>query len=432
MRGLIISWFYPPVNASEGLVTYKLLESSGIGHDVFTQRNDLEWSYTSGEKNEFPFINSTPIYFDTTNTNKWIKAGITHYYNNMSKYDFIMTRSMTINSHKVALAIKQRCPSIKWIASFSDPFIQNPFLLLKSDFLDDDYIKAKKCDSILEFLSPVRFMNIFMLMYKRKSHAKYVNETKKLSEDVYAFADALIVTSKWQQKYMFEKYDEIIRKKVWVLPHSFKKDLYKTESLNQNKKLTFTYTGHLDEMRTPMLFLEAVNELKKRIDDLHDSFIVNFYGSIPANCKLYIMDNELSDVIIYKDIIGYIESLEVMQQSDWLLHIDADISKVVEYNIFFAAKLADYMGTGRPIFAVTMDKGTTNEILDSYQNSVVCNMDANNIVNALYSIIIGKIKQPGKVQNGEYDSRVVAGLYDGKVKELVNNNVKGYSYVCSS
>ena len=44
-RILVISWFYPPVNSSEGLVTYKLLKASKYEYDVFTQRNNALWSY---------------------------------------------------------------------------------------------------------------------------------------------------------------------------------------------------------------------------------------------------------------------------------------------------------------------------------------------------------------------------------------------------
>ena len=44
-RILVISWFFPPVNSSEGLVTYKLLNNSKFTYDVYTQNSNDNWSY---------------------------------------------------------------------------------------------------------------------------------------------------------------------------------------------------------------------------------------------------------------------------------------------------------------------------------------------------------------------------------------------------
>ena len=38
---LVISWYFPPVNSSEGLVTFKLLKNSEYEYDVFTQKNQV-------------------------------------------------------------------------------------------------------------------------------------------------------------------------------------------------------------------------------------------------------------------------------------------------------------------------------------------------------------------------------------------------------
>ena len=46
---LVISWFYPPVNSSEGLVTYKLLRKSKNQFDVFTQKKIDLWSYSNAK-----------------------------------------------------------------------------------------------------------------------------------------------------------------------------------------------------------------------------------------------------------------------------------------------------------------------------------------------------------------------------------------------
>ena len=40
-KGLVISWYFPPINSSEGLVTFKLLKNSKYKYDVFTQPEEF-------------------------------------------------------------------------------------------------------------------------------------------------------------------------------------------------------------------------------------------------------------------------------------------------------------------------------------------------------------------------------------------------------
>ena len=60
-RILVISWFFPPINSSEGLVTYKLLNNSKLKYDVYTQKNNNLWSYINTEELKIN-KNINPIY----------------------------------------------------------------------------------------------------------------------------------------------------------------------------------------------------------------------------------------------------------------------------------------------------------------------------------------------------------------------------------
>ena len=125
-RILVISWFFPPINSSEGLVTYKLLKNSSLNYDVFCQNSNSSWSY--GEDKEFPNCsNINTIYSNANNLNDWKTEAIDFFNKNHENYDIVMTRSMPPESHDVGLAIKQKFPKIKWIASFGDPIANNPY-----------------------------------------------------------------------------------------------------------------------------------------------------------------------------------------------------------------------------------------------------------------------------------------------------------------
>lgn len=59
-RILVISWYFPPINSSEGLVTYKLLKNSKFQYDVCMQDSNDSWSY--GKDNYLPECENIRLY----------------------------------------------------------------------------------------------------------------------------------------------------------------------------------------------------------------------------------------------------------------------------------------------------------------------------------------------------------------------------------
>ena len=54
-KGFVTSWYFPPINSSEGTCTFKLLKNSKYEYDVFTQKNNKNWSYDTNEDKMFRF-----------------------------------------------------------------------------------------------------------------------------------------------------------------------------------------------------------------------------------------------------------------------------------------------------------------------------------------------------------------------------------------
>ena len=106
MKGFVISWFYPPMNSSEGLVTFKLLKESSYQYDVFTQKTCQNWSYGNTEK-KLVSKNINPIYSEKETYEDWIEEGLEFFSQNKDKYDFIMSRATPKESHLLALKIKE-------------------------------------------------------------------------------------------------------------------------------------------------------------------------------------------------------------------------------------------------------------------------------------------------------------------------------------
>ncbi len=420
---LVVSWFFPPVNSSEGIVTYKLLNNSKYRYDVFTQKNNDNWAYVSSDNMT---INDNISYIDsgTDSLDEFKNKAIAYFKENHDKYDIIMTRSMPEQSHMIGLEIKKIKKGIIWIASFGDPIGNNPFTI-KAVKAENPYSLAqryKRPMSVREIFSPKRILKSYIFNRRSKAnYATYVLKNNGLQKEIINSCDYVIYNSEEQREYMLKDYSnkDLLDKKSLIIPHSYDSKLYpKDSSDNKTGKINFTFIGHLDDIRTPHVLLEAVNRLQKFDSKIADKAEFNFYGDLGDNDKLYIINNYLFDLIKIRRPVDYLQSLKLMKEADWLIHIDADISDVVDKNIFFAAKVADYIGTQREILGITMINGVSADILRNL-NALCLENCADEIFNYLYMIIYKGYTRNLNIEYGkQFDAVNVAKKFDGFIENL--------------
>lgn len=417
---LVISWFYPPINSSEGLVTYKLLRNSKLQYDVCMQESNASWSYGKNEK--LPeAVNVTRIPVAADDLEVWKEAAVEYFRKNKEKYDIVMTRSMPPESHMIGLKIKEIKPEIIWIASFGDPIANNPFVLKDMNTLSPYSHKFRRM-GIRELISPKRILKNALWKKRTNDSLEPFRREQKLEEDILRQCDYVILNNKYQEAYMLGSYDESIKSKALVLPHSYDSTLYPetTGETKVNKKIRMVYIGHLNVIRTPHLLFEAVNQLKEMKPDLDDRLEIQLYGNMSDKEKVYLLDNELLDVVQIKKPVDYRTSLAIMKESDWLIHIDANLSGVLDENIFFAAKLTDYIGAGKPIFGITMFDGAGADVIRDV-NGLTVSYTADEIRNYLYLIVYKNytIQMESGKNKEQYNAVNVAARFDEFVKNRV-------------
>lgn len=417
---LVISWFYPPINSSEGLVIYKLLRNSKLQYDVCMQESNASWSYGKNEK--LPeAVNVTRIPVAADDLEVWKEAAVEYFRKNKEKYDIVMTRSMPPESHMIGLKIKEIKPEIIWIASFGDPIANNPFVLKDMNTLSPYSHKFRRM-GIRELISPKRILKNALWKKRTNDSLEPFRREQKLEEDILRQCDYVILNNKYQEAYMLGSYDESIKSKALVLPHSYDSTLYPetTGETKVNKKIRMVYIGHLNDIRTPHLLFEAVNQLKEMKPDLDDRLEIQLYGNMSDKEKVYLLDNELLDVVQIKKPVDYRTSLAIMKESDWLIHIDANLSGVLDENIFFAAKLTDYIGAGKPIFGITMFDGAGADVIRDV-NGLTVSYTADEIRNYLYLIVYKNytIQMESGKNKEQYNAVNVAARFDEFVKNRV-------------
>lgn len=424
-KGFVISWFFPPINSSEGIVTFKLLKNSKFKYDVFTQKDNQAWTYGNKE-NKLVSANVETINGAHESQEVWAKECVDYFKKNSKKYNFIMSRAMPMASHEAALEIKKEFPNKFWVASFGDPIANSPYTVLrgpqKPQEFTSKYLPLAICFGVIKMvLSPKTTVRILLSRKRRNSYFKEQDKIKAQEQEILRSADKLIFNNPYQLEYMlrgFSKEERVdIEKKSEILPHSFERSLYpKLSSKKENtgvKKIV--YLGHLDDTRSPKYLFRALNELKKTDPLKYKKLSFDFYGTMDDQDRLYIYDHGLYDIVHIKKSVDYLESLKIMAESDWCLLIDGDISEVVEENIYFPGKLADYLGSGAKILAITMLKGASADIIRKTGN-ILASYCVDDIKMKLIMIADGKYSgMVGGKNLKEFDAKNVAKIYDEKL-----------------
>ena len=385
-RILVISWFYPPINSSEAMLTAKLLKYSRYYYDVFTQGRSEAWSY--GRDSELSVCeNQRRIEAKSSDLKIWTDEAVRYFAAHREEYDVVMTRSMPPECHLAGLRIKQRFPKVKWIASFGDPIRCNPYEILSGGLCSPYSIHhpLNRNRRLLFRLSPLRAARNMLWTARNVSAVARRLILSAWEADTLRRADRLIFNNASQQRYM-AGLSEFSSKSI-IVPHCFDPTLYpKLTPKTGNDKIRFAFLGQLNSIRTGQPLLQAIRALKDERADLPERAEFQFIGEMPDADLAAILRLEIADAVNVKRSVSYLQSLREMASADWLLHIDGNIGAVSEENVFFAGKLADYFGAQKPILAITMAKGDAADCLRQ-AGAVVLGYSVNEIKQALFQII---------------------------------------------
>lgn len=235
----------------------------------------------------------------------------------LSHDDVLVTFGQPMSDHLAGLALTARFGN-RWIAHFSDPWVDNPFARVP----------------------------LFRLRNSR------------LERKVIAAADHVLLTSQETLDLVMGKYPPAWRAKASVLPHAFDATLYPARGPGHGP-LVLRYLGSLYGARSPRPFLRALELLAQRMPDLARRLNVEFIGRVSPRHMADAAQVPLPQGLVrFAPPIDHRASLALMRTADLLLHIDAP----AEESVFLASKLIDYIGARRPIFGVT-PAGTASRLI---------------------------------------------------------------------
>ncbi|MDP6669866.1 MAG: hypothetical protein QF492_08185 [Candidatus Krumholzibacteria bacterium] len=117
----------------------------------------------------------------------------------------------------------------------------------------------------------------------------------------------------------------------------------------EDARLHLLHTGKLSLDRSSRPFLEGLSLLLQRRPDLREQLRVEFLGPSESDNENLIASLGLSEVVRFRPSLPHREALSLQLSADLLLLLQ---QSELRYRDLVPGKLYEYMGSGRPVFAV--------------------------------------------------------------------------------
>lgn len=365
MRLLIVSYYLPPLISPQSFQVGRLLYHLPVNYkayvvtadDTMFQRDNNFYGDIAGKfADEITISNSfflaalggmfrkTPDIFLLWHMRAYMQI-LKRW--GKERFDAIVTFACPMSSHLLGMWLKKYF-NIRWIAFFSDPWAGNPHFNYKGII--------KKINSYLE----------------RK---------------VFESADMFVFASPEMHSAYMVKYPSIADNSSFI-EHSYDPNLYRDIKKEKENKLILRYIGTFYGKRTAAPMLSAIRNLLDRKLLNEGELLFEIIGGVSKGYRRQYFDllekYNLNSVVRLREPVPYLESLSLMQGSDVLVLIDAQIDN----SVFLPSKLIDYIGSGRPIISITPKNSASARVTNKVGGWVAEPDNIPAIEKALYEIVL--------------------------------------------
>ena len=289
--------------------------------------------------------------------------------------DLLLTLSKFDSAHLAGLLVKQRYPELPWIASFGDPWVD----------------------------------------FERFGYVRYNAATRRLNERlegrVLDLADRIVVTNRHTGR-LFERRRPDVADKLRVITQCYDPGSFPARTRGPARApIVARYLGTFYNRRSPRPLLEAVRALEGASPRLAERVRFELVGGLACDdaedCRRLL--DGLASVCLVGEV-SYQDSLQLMVDADALLVIDAPTDE----SPFLPSKLVDYLGTDRPIVALT-GPGASADVVRRANGLVADVRSAEEVRDVLGRFVkladddaLDTLQPPAEVRDGFSASRVVA------------------------
>ena len=267
--------------------------------------------------------------------------------------DVVVTFGEPMTDHLLGVEIKSRW-GLPWVAHFSDPWVdcsyRRPFWLSRS-------------------------RNVV------------------LEKKVFKKVDGVVFTSEETRGMYLDRYPSFDSRRTVVVPHSFEPGPA-TPTKAPAAPLVLRFVGRFFGHRQPYDLARAVKKLLRENPQILNNVTIELVGHLSRIRRAHPALLGLPPSLWrWRPLVTYARSLELMADSDLLVLIDGK----EPWNVFFPGKLADYIGAGKPIFALT-PPGTSARIVGRLGGVVADPHDPRATVRGLSTALV--LAREWRQQNG--------------------------------
>ncbi len=224
------------------------------------------------------------------------------------------------SDHLVGLRVR-RATQLPWVAHFSDPWIDSPYL---------------------------------------QTTKRYRDAATEFEAAVIREASAVVLVTDETADLVMKKYPREWREKTAVVPHGFDPAVVTPAPPRRPGPLRIVYTGRFySGIRTPTTLLRALARLNARTP-LAGAIEITMVGPHVVQFSSESSALGLDQVVRWRDRVSPMDAQSIAADADVLLVVDAPS---VGPSPFLPSKLVDYLPLHKPIFGITPREGATARLL---------------------------------------------------------------------
>lgn len=261
----------------------------------------------------------------------WVKPSVEYLTDFIArnKVEKIITTGPPHSMHLIGLKLKEKNPTLKWIADFRDPWSE-------WDLLD----------------------TLALTSLARRRH-------QYLEKQVLTNADRVITIA----PYHVNRFEILGDRQVDLITNGFDEDDFKGIGSVKTEKFTIRHVGVVDELRDPRPVMEALKEIFKSDSEFENQVTIEFVGKVNSAFKAYVQnDKQLAAITRFLDQVPHDKLLEFYGSTDLQLLVLAHTS-IAPGNL--PGKFFEYLASGKPILGIGPVQGDAAQVLMQTQAGVI-------------------------------------------------------------
>jgi len=263
-------------------------------------------------------------------------------------FDLLHTRLNPPVSHLAGLLVARRIPALPWCAYFSDPW--------------PPHLYPAPYRSSLGRLSRWRL--------------------ERLLDRILTTAGSCVFPAARLRDHLLSGRRARFRERAVVAPHLI--NVWRQpQPKARGETLRILHTGFLMKERRLEPLLDALRLLRRRRPAETRDLRLEFIGRFPDRWSLPRPPEDLRETVVFHRYVRPEKIWDRLLEADVLLLVEA----AMEQGIFFPSKLADYLGAGRPILALSPQRGVAADLLAAGGGLVVDPQDVEGIARSLETLV---------------------------------------------